>query len=85
MADHCFTIRARSDFEMKHLKKELDYFFRNGVKVIFRKRVVHIHLNDDQKYSVIAIMLHWYISDGRFYATERNKAWLQKWAGYDVH
>lgn len=79
MTDHCFKLHHLTMPEMRHLKKYMDTYIRMGVKATFLKNVAYIHLDESQRYSGVFNGFHYFISMGKFHASERNMEWLRKW------
>lgn len=79
MANHCFKLHQLTAGEMNYIKREMRFFVKRGVKVTYLRRVAYIHLQEDQKYTVIAILLARYFRYGQMQATDKNLAWINKW------
>lgn len=77
MAQHCFKLHDLTAAEMNCTKKRLAYFVKHGVKVTFLKKVVYIHLGEDQKYTAIGNLLS-NMAD-KLQVSDKNSAWLKSW------
>ena len=77
---HCFKLYNLTSSEMNRTNKRLAYFVRNGVKVTSLKKVIYIHLSEDQKYSAIGNMFAYFIATGKFHASDKNMKWLRRWS-----
>ena len=79
MANHCFKLQQLTAGEMNAVKYTMRFFTKRGVKVTYLRRVVYIHLQEDQKYTVIGIMLTRYHRANKLQASAANMAWINKW------
>ena len=57
---YTYKIINLSQCQMENLKNRMRYFIRHGVKCTFKKKVAWIHLNEDQLYTVVTVLMKYY-------------------------
>lgn len=77
--DHCIKLFNLESSDIVILKKVLSFFIKRGIKITFLKKVVFIHLNDDQTYSAIFNILYHYYYIGKMSVTKKNEEWLKQY------
>ena len=60
MKNYTYKIVNLTPEQMEYLKKKMGYFIRHGVKCTFKKKVAWIHLNEDQLYTVVTMLMKYY-------------------------
>lgn len=66
-------------WEIEHLKRVLHYYYNNGIKITFLKRVIFIHCVKDKPYQGLLNIMHGYVHTNRISYNEKTAKWLQQY------